>query len=263
MALLLRVSRPSSIGAIKVNARTRNPSIHRLDVWVPALVGLIGLVTILVLVERNPRPTQPELMIWWIVLALSAAAFVVALPGIFGVALTLFGISIRATGAIGVFAVVMFFPPAQKMLSQVLSIPPRPHADERFLEGSDGTLQDKITGLTWTQNDNAKDIAWAEAKRYCESHGGGWRLPYVAELKAIWNRDVPGTNRCLVGAAIPEFCRVSEKFHLTQAGFWSSEKQPGTEDVLMVGLIYGVEKAMAADNAAYMRVLCVRGDSVQ
>jgi hypothetical protein len=66
----------------------------------------------------------------------------------------------------------------------------------RFTKASNGVITDSLTGLDWYVNPNA-DTTWHEAKAWVESltvAGGGWRLPTMAELKAIYQKDASDVN---------------------------------------------------------------------
>jgi hypothetical protein len=58
----------------------------------------------------------------------------------------------------------------------------------RFTKGQDGVITDRVTGLEWYINPN-RDNTWHQAKAWAESlavAGGGWRLPSLMELKALY-----------------------------------------------------------------------------
>ncbi|MBI5557799.1 MAG: DUF1566 domain-containing protein [Deltaproteobacteria bacterium] len=61
--------------------------------------------------------------------------------------------------------------------------------DGRFVAKGDGTVLDGKNKLMWAVQDNGGDIAWEEAKSYCEKFRAGgyadWRLPTLAELETI------------------------------------------------------------------------------
>jgi len=55
---------------------------------------------------------------------------------------------------------------------------------------------DMRTGVTWTPWDNAYNVTFAEAIRYCrelkfDGHQD-WRLPEIAELEALYDPSAPG-----------------------------------------------------------------------
>jgi hypothetical protein len=66
----------------------------------------------------------------------------------------------------------------------------------RFTKANNGVITDSITGLDWYVGPNP-DNTWHEAKAWTESltvAGGGWRLPTMAELKAIYQKDASAYN---------------------------------------------------------------------
>lgn len=61
----------------------------------------------------------------------------------------------------------------------------------RFTKAGDGVITDHLTGLEWYVNPNP-DNKFRQAKAWAEGltvAGGGWRLPTMAELKAIYQKD--------------------------------------------------------------------------
>ena len=61
----------------------------------------------------------------------------------------------------------------------------------RFTKADNGVITDRETGLDWYVNPNP-DQKYREAKAWVEGltvAGGGWRLPTMAELKAIYQKD--------------------------------------------------------------------------
>lgn len=58
----------------------------------------------------------------------------------------------------------------------------------RYQVGTDGTVLDHQTGLTWQQATDGMTRVWADAKAYCASlslAGGGWHLPNMKELESL------------------------------------------------------------------------------
>ena len=67
---------------------------------------------------------------------------------------------------------------------------------QRFTRASNGVITDSITGLDWYVGPNP-DNTWHQAKAWTESltvAGGGWRLPTMAELKAIYQKGASPYN---------------------------------------------------------------------
>jgi hypothetical protein len=66
----------------------------------------------------------------------------------------------------------------------------------RFTKAENGVITDHATGLEWYVCPKP-DNNWHEAKAWTENltvAGGGWRMPTVAELKAIYQKDASPTN---------------------------------------------------------------------
>jgi hypothetical protein len=66
----------------------------------------------------------------------------------------------------------------------------------RFTKTKDGVITDSATGLEWYLGSN-HNINWDDAKDWTESlaaAGGGWRMPTVSELKAIYQKGSSPTN---------------------------------------------------------------------
>ncbi len=80
----------------------------------------------------------------------------------------------------------------------------------RFTKAPDGVITDQVTGLDWYVG---KENTWREAKTWVEGlsvAGGGWRLPTMAELKAIYQPGASANN-------------MDPLFQTTVAWAWSSE----------------------------------------
>ena len=66
----------------------------------------------------------------------------------------------------------------------------------RFTKAENGVITDRDTGLDWYVGPNP-DNTWREAKAWTENltvAGGGWRLPTMAELKAIYQKEASANN---------------------------------------------------------------------
>ena len=66
----------------------------------------------------------------------------------------------------------------------------------RFTKADNGVITDSLTGLEWYVNPNP-DNTFREAKAWVEGltvAGGGWRLPTMAELKGIYQKDASAVN---------------------------------------------------------------------
>lgn len=58
-----------------------------------------------------------------------------------------------------------------------------------YTDNGDGTINDNVTGLTWTQEISRSPVSWEQASGYCDTLTTGgytdWRLPTVKELWSI------------------------------------------------------------------------------
>jgi hypothetical protein len=66
----------------------------------------------------------------------------------------------------------------------------------RFTKAKDGVISDSATGLEWYAGPD-QDTSWYQAKAWTENltvAGGGWRMPTVAELEAIYQKGAAPNN---------------------------------------------------------------------
>jgi hypothetical protein len=66
----------------------------------------------------------------------------------------------------------------------------------RFTKANNGVITDSVTGLDWYVGPD-HDNTWHQAKAWTENltvAGGGWRLPNMAELKAIYQKGASANN---------------------------------------------------------------------
>jgi hypothetical protein len=124
-----------------------------------------------------------------------------------------------------------------------------------------GVLKDKRTGLGWTKSDNGRDIDWNDAGSFCAAKSGGWRLPTIEELAAIYDEGAAAPNlaRCANAS-----CRVSPLFQLSGPWFWSAtplgnEVKDGDELAWGVLLVNGARTQALRFFSYGARALCVRG----
>jgi hypothetical protein len=94
---------------------------RRVDIWLPAAIGVAGLVYLLHLADRPAIPNSFQIKIYVVVLALSSASFASLIPGMLSVQLDQPGLRLRAIGALAVFLLILFFPPAQGWLAAGLT----------------------------------------------------------------------------------------------------------------------------------------------
>jgi hypothetical protein len=82
----------------------------------------------------------------------------------------------------------------------------------RFTRAANGVIIDRTTGLDWYVCPN-QDNNWHQAKAWVENltvAGGGWRLPTVPELQAIYQKGASPTN-------------MDPVFHTTRVWVWSGQ----------------------------------------
>ena len=73
-------------------------------------------------------------------------------------------------------------------------------AAERFVDNGDGTVTDTQTGLMWAKTSSPGDITWHDAEVYCKNPAmdglylkyEDWRMPTIAELQTLYNKDAKG-----------------------------------------------------------------------
>jgi hypothetical protein len=127
-----------------------------------------------------------------------------------------------------------------------------------FVDLGGGILKDTKTGLEWTQNDNGSGINWRNARKYCSSRGGSWRLPSTAELQAIFDANVPSPKVCWKDNRTSATCKVSRLLNLTGPWFWSGEAN-GSAEAFDVSLNFGgLGSDLVGGKAVLNRALCVR-----
>jgi len=66
----------------------------------------------------------------------------------------------------------------------------------RFTKADNGVITDSVTGLEWYVGPN-QDNNWHQAKAWTENlivSGGGWRMPTVPELQALYQKGASRVN---------------------------------------------------------------------
>jgi len=116
-----------------------------------------------------------------------------------------------------------------------------------------GVLRQCVTGLEWMQSDNGSNINWREATQYCQSRGGGWRLPQVSELQGIYDGSGALRTRCGSG----DTCKISPSFRLTGPYAWSSEQERSSQAWYIVSFFSGWRHSYDVGSDG-TRALCVR-----
>jgi hypothetical protein len=87
---------------------------------------------------------------------------------------------------------------------------------------------DPSTGLMWAAKDNGKEVNWHKAIKYCRNLRlagySDWRLATLAELGAIYNRNVNAPGLGGPGKGSPDTWHVKGNLFLT-GDEWSSEQR--------------------------------------
>jgi hypothetical protein len=129
----------------------------------------------------------------------------------------------------------------------------QPPAVDRFGQPSDGIARDGHTGLEWTSRDNARDVTWPQADRYCGDLTLGdrfdWRLPEIGELEGLYDERLEqpcGTRTCHLDPAI----------RLTNPYFWSATQKGSRR--FYFDFRFGASLAPLSKPGLVRRALCVR-----
>jgi len=102
------------------------------------------------------------------------------------------------------------------------------YGDNAFVDGSDGTVFDAATGLTWQQGDSGAGADWQGALAYCEALtlGGAddWRLPDAKELQSIvdYGRSPDATGSAALDPVFGATAITNEAGPLDWPAYWSS-----------------------------------------
>jgi hypothetical protein len=129
---------------------------------------------------------------------------------------------------------------------------------DTIIDRGGGVLEQVSSGLLWTQRDNAGDVGWEAAYRYCDAlqtSGGGWRLPAEPEFQSLYN-DTVG-----VAQAIPcgdHTCSASP-FRLSSWWFWTAERNDSqTAWIFLFAFEHGLASSYPVGGSSGSRALCVR-----
>ncbi len=116
------------------------------------------------------------------------------------------------------------------------------------------TVENRSTGLEWLGQDNAAEVNWQEAERFCRgtSRMGktDWRLPTIDELAGLY--DPAAESSC--GDSI---CRVAKPIRLTSAYLWSMSPE-NSDRRFYFDFRFGTRLAPLLRPDLTRRVLCVR-----
>jgi hypothetical protein len=128
-----------------------------------------------------------------------------------------------------------------------------PPQRERFELMLDGSVRDAETGLLWAAKDNGGDVDWQGAQNFCQSQGGGWRVPSTAELLKIYDPEKDEIQDCIGKLT----CKITPLIVLSGLTPWSSDRT-GAEEAFYVYFNDGQQYPFAITNTQGKRALCVR-----
>jgi hypothetical protein len=129
-----------------------------------------------------------------------------------------------------------------------------------FVDNGNGTITDKATGLTWTQNDSGQGLDWESALNYCESldYAGisDWRLPNAKELQSIvdYSHSPDATNSAAIDPIFNISTITNEAGQLDYPAFWSSTTHVSSNGSSRAGVYVTFGRALGYMNGQWMDV---------
>ena len=102
------------------------------------------------------------------------------------------------------------------------------YGENDFVDNRDGTISDRLTGLTWMQNDSGKAVSWEEALELGEGlvHAGydDWRLPNAKELQYLvdYSRSPDTTGSPAINPIFQTTAILNEAGKKDYPYFWTS-----------------------------------------
>ena len=100
-----------------------------------------------------------------------------------------------------------------------------------FVDNGNGTITDKATGLTWSQNDSGTGMDWQDALAWVQTQNAAdylghndWRLPTAKELQSIvdYNRSPDTTNSAAIDPVFHCTSITNEGGAADYPYFWTS-----------------------------------------
>jgi len=117
-------------------------------------------------------------------------------------------------------------------------------AQERFVKLHNGIVKDTQTGLEWFAADD-RDMDWHTAKRWVQRlalAGGGWRMPAVSELAALFQET-----------------KVTFFAEMDAVSIWSAHAlDESAEEVLVFNVEMGFEAPVPPAVDSFNRAMAVR-----
>jgi hypothetical protein len=113
------------------------------------------------------------------------------------------------------------------------SAPKEIKRDGRFIAYNNETVLDTKTNLMWASRDNNSAVGYPNAQHFPTTYKGGgysdWRLPTLAELSGLYDKDKTRKSYC--AAAVDELGTPADEVHLTElislsgTRVWTSEER--------------------------------------
>lgn len=133
-----------------------------------------------------------------------------------------------------------------------------------------GLWVDPSTGLMWTGKDNARDVSWRTAMKYCDglrlNSYSDWRLANMAELRRIYDKTVEAPGLAGPAKSLEAFTwHVKGNLFLT-GDQWSGRQVTGRMPLESYEYYFDFNEGRADKEpsgwpyfSSGMRALCVRG----
>ena len=129
-----------------------------------------------------------------------------------------------------------------------------------FVDNGNGTVTDKATGLTWTQNDSGSSLDWETALNYCADldYAGitDWRLPNAKELQSIvdYSRSPDGSNSAAINPVFDISTITNKAGQADYPAFWSSTTHVSANGSGRSGVYVTFGRALGYMNGQWMDV---------
>ncbi len=102
------------------------------------------------------------------------------------------------------------------------------HAQERFIDNTDGTVTDTLLNVMWAKTDNQGDINWRQAQKWVKytfpytlpTSYDNWRLPTIDELKTLYDQNTQGYE-----ADCAQKVKIVSMIELSCGWIWASEME--------------------------------------
>lgn len=124
------------------------------------------------------------------------------------------------------------------------------YGQNELVDGGNGTIYDKATGLLWQKNDSRKGMNWKDALGYCENLELGditdWRLPNAKELQSIvdYSRSPDTTNSPAIDALFSATMIENESGENDYPFYWTSTTHIQFPDIYASAVYISFGRAM-------------------